>query len=190
MNNENILVLLIAFLISLSGVIINLVKKGGNEKIKFTKDGSTLFWFRVLVPLALILSLVFYFLKIGHVSISIYSIWLGCFLVVLGLLIRWVAVLSLGNAFTVKISILENHLLKTYGIYKYIRHPSYTGLLVYYLGLGLVMQNWVCIVMLIVAPLAAVINRIHFEEKVLIQNFSKEYKEYQKRSWRLFPFVY
>ena len=190
MNNENLAVIGIALVISLSGIIINLIKKGGNGKVKFIKDGSTLFWFRVLVPLALIVSLGFYFLKIGFVSLPSYSFYFGCFLVVFGLLIRWVSVRSLGNAFTVKVSILENHQLKTDGIYTNIRHPSYTGLLVYYFGLGLVMQNWICTVILIIAPLFAVINRIKMEEKVLLQNFSNEYNNYQERSWRLFPYIY
>jgi protein-S-isoprenylcysteine O-methyltransferase Ste14 len=190
MDDKNLLILLIALIISLSGIVINMIKKGDNEKIKFIKDGATLFWFRVIIPFALVISLVFYFSKIGCLSWTILSLYLGCFLVVLGLSIRWISVISLGNAFTVKVSILENHSLKTDGIYKYIRHPSYTGILVYYFGLGLVMQNWICIIILIIAPLLVVVNRIQVEEKVLIQNFLNDYKTYQKRSWRLFPFIF
>ena len=64
MADKNLLILLIALIISLSGIVINMVKKGGDEKIKFTKDGATLFWFRVIIPFALVISLVFIFQKL------------------------------------------------------------------------------------------------------------------------------
>jgi hypothetical protein len=51
------------------------------------------------------------------------------------------------------VKIISNHQLNTSGIYKYIRHPSYTGLLLYYLGLALVIQNWMSLALLIFAPL-------------------------------------
>lgn len=190
MNRQDISILVIALLISCSGIIINLIRKGKAEKVILTKDGATLFWFRVLVPLALIISMVIYYFGIAHRSASAIVIYTSYFLVALGLLIRWIALIRLGNAFTVKVSILKDHVLKTDGIYRYIRHPSYTGLLFYYLGLGLLMQHWTCIVLLTVLPLLAVIIRINIEEQVLIENFASAYKSYQERSWRLLPFVY
>ncbi len=190
MDNQDFSVLFVALMISCSGIIVNLIKRGKSEKIRFTEDGTSLLWFRVGVPLALVISLLFYFLKIGAISFSILSVYAGYFLVIFGLACRWVAIVSLGKAFTVKVSILEAHTLKTDGIYKYIRHPSYTGLLMYYIGLGLVMQNWICVLILFVFPCFVVMNRIRIEEQALLENFPTEYNDYQKRSWRLFPFLF
>ena len=111
-------------------------------------------------------------------------------LVFAGLALRWAAVLSLGSAFTVQIAILTNHSLKTDGVYKYIRHPSYTGLLLYYLGLGLAMQNWLCLLLLVAGPLIAVLNRIRLEENVLRGHFGEAYSDYVSRTGKLIPFIY
>ncbi len=187
MDNQDVSVLAITLMISCSGIVINFIKKGES---KFAKEDTSLLWFRILIPLGLVTSLLSYFLKIGNLSLSTSSSWLGYFMVAFGLVFRWIAIIALGKAFTVKVSILEDHILKTDGIYKHIRHPSYTGLLIYYIGLGLVMQNWISALVLIVFPAFAVINRIRIEEKVLMEHFSSDYKNYQKRSWRLFPFLF
>ena len=115
---------------------------------------------------------------------------LGYFLVVFGLCLRWFSIWKLGRAFTVSVKIVDNHQLNTSGIYKYIRHPSYTGLLLYYLGLALVMQNLVSLMLLIFAPFIAVFYRIRQEETVLVRHFGAKYLAYQKLSWRLFPFIF
>ncbi len=187
----DISIILIAVIIALSGVVINLVKKGGRTQVVYEQDGGTLLAFRLVVPVALVASVAVYFLKVGHIAaFPAGLLYAGYLLVAAGLLIRWVAVLSLGDAFTVKVTILKNHGLNTGGIYKNIRHPSYTGLLMYYLGLGLVMQNWVCLAVLAAAPLWVTLNRIKLEERVLNSHFGDEYKAYSLRAWKLLPYIF
>jgi protein-S-isoprenylcysteine O-methyltransferase Ste14 len=60
----------------------------------------------------------------------------------------------------------------------------------YYLGLGIVMENWWSLGILIIAPLIAVLYRIQLEENVLLKHFKTAYQDYQGKSWRLIPFVY
>lgn len=188
MTNQTIFILLAAFVISTSGLVVNFIKRGDAKGAE--NDGGTLFWFRVLVPLGLILSVIFYFLSFGAFEYSNSIVNLGYFLVVFGLCLRWFSIWKLGRAFTVSVKIVDNHQLNTSGIYKYIRHPSYTGLLLYYLGLALVMQNLVSLMLLIFAPFIAVLYRIRQEETVLVRHFGAKYLAYQKRSWRLFPFIF
>jgi len=104
-------------------------------------------------------------------------------------LLRWIAVLSLGKQFNVSLSIIKNQNLKTNGVYKYIRHPSYTGLLIYYLGLAIMMQNVFSLVLLIVFPFIAVINRVKIEEKMLSGCFKQDYKIYSSKTKKLFPLI-
>lgn len=189
METQQIFILSSSFVIACSGICINLIKKGDSEEDK-TKDENTLVWFRILVPLGLILSLAFYFMKIGAATFSVSILFIGGLFVILGLIMRWYSIWYLGKAFTVQVKIIDNHELMSDGIYKYIRHPSYTGLLMYYLGLGLVMENWMSLSILIIAPLIAVLYRIQLEEKVLMQHFKTAYQAYQMRSWRLIPFIY
>ena len=190
MDFQDISVIGISLIIAFSGIATNLLKKGKPGAIIFTKDHASLLWFRICIPLVLSLGVVFYFCKLGAMSTPVSSIYTGYIMVVFGLALRWIAILSLGNAFTVQVSILKDHVLKTDGVYKYIRHPSYTGLLIYYLGLALIMQNWVSAILLVVIPPLVVINRIRIEEQVLVENFTIAYVQYQKQSWRLLPFIF
>ncbi len=189
MTNQDLIVIFSTAVIASSGIFINWIKRGDQPQNK-TKDNNTLLWFRVLVPFALVLSIAFYFFKIGKTEYSNTIINCGAVLVVVGLLIRWYSIWYIGNAFTVQVKIIENHQLITTNIYKNIRHPSYTGLLIYYLGLGLVTENIISIFLLVLFPLIAVICRINWEEQVLTAHFKDKYSAYQKRSWRLIPWIY
>lgn len=190
MSYSDFSILLIAIIISVSGILINIFRRNRNTPTLLTQDGQTLFLFRTLVPLALVSSLLIYFSPWGNLHFHPFFIYLGYFLVLTGLLIRWIAVISLGQSFTVEVSIVKNQQLKTDGIYKKIRHPSYTGLLLYYLGLGLVMHNIYCLFLLSLAPLIAVLYRIKQEEKVLLDHFEKDYVVYKILTWKIIPWVY
>jgi isoprenylcysteine carboxyl methyltransferase (ICMT) family protein YpbQ len=52
---------------------------------------------------------------------------LGLLLILIGVVIRWSAVLTLKKYFTVDVKILEDHKLIRSGVFKYVRHPSYFG---------------------------------------------------------------
>jgi isoprenylcysteine carboxyl methyltransferase (ICMT) family protein YpbQ len=51
----------------------------------------------------------------------------GLTLMVAGILIRWAAIYTLGHYFTRTVTILEGHRVVRSGLYKHLRHPSYTG---------------------------------------------------------------
>ena len=67
---------------------------------------------------------------------------IGLVLFVLGLIVRWVAIIHLGRFFTVNVAIAHDHQLITTGPYRYVRHPSYTGTLLIFLGFGLCMLTY------------------------------------------------
>ena len=190
MTVHDISIISIAFIISFSGFLINFIKKEDGTGIMFEQDAKTLLIFRSVIPVALIASILIYFSRFGqHEHFRIFFL-LGYLFIISGLIVRWIAVLSLGKAFTVKVSILKDQRLKTDGIYKKIRHPSYTGFLMYYLGLGLIMQNWICLLILILAPLVVVLLRIKHEELVLSRHFGDQYKSYTLKTWKLFPYLF
>jgi len=114
----------------------------------------------------------------------------GIFLMLLGLVIRWTAILTLRKYFTVDVSILEGHKIVKKGLYKYIRHPSYAGSLVSFLGLGLAFSNWLSSIVMFLPILMAFIYRMQVEEKALIQAFGEEYLDYSNTTKRLIPKIY
>jgi protein-S-isoprenylcysteine O-methyltransferase len=106
-----------------------------------------------------------------------------------GLVLRWAAILYLGRFFTTNVAIHQGHTLVQSGLYRLVRHPSYTGMLVAFLGLAVFYWNWLSMVVLMVPITCAVINRIRKEERALAAAFGAEYESYCKRTKRLIPFV-
>jgi protein-S-isoprenylcysteine O-methyltransferase Ste14 len=125
------------------------------------------------------------FIKPYHEIISV----LGIFLVFLGLIIRWTAVFTLKKYFTTRVMIHSDHRVIQEGIYKYIRHPSYAGSLLSFLGMGMYFSNWVSILVLIVPLCIAFMDRIRVEEKALIEALGDNYIEYAKHTKRFIPHV-
>lgn len=189
MNYIDISVLLISLTVILSGIYVNFQRRSNeSDKLKVATD-NTLLIFRIAVPVSLVASIVIYFTRWGAFEFNP-SIYLGFILVVLGLSVRWYSIRSLGRSFQVNVTIMKDQQLIQHGIYKLIRHPSYTGLLLYYIGLGLIMHNYISIFILLFGPLYAVAMRIRKEEVFLADHFGEDYTEYCKSSSRLIPFIY
>ena len=112
---------------------------------------------------------------------------LALVLLVGGLSVRWWAILALGRYFTVDVAVQARQPVIQTGIYRFIRHPSYAGLLLAFAGLGVYFANWPSLVLLLVPILAAVANRIAKEEAALLAALGAPYAAYCARSKRLIP---
>lgn len=115
---------------------------------------------------------------------------IGLILFVIGLVIRWAAIVYLGRFFTVNVAIAENHQLVTTGPYRYVRHPSYTGTLLIFLGFGLCMLNIFSLAAVFLPIAVAFLWRMHVEEEALRSAFGERYFSYAATTRRLIPFVY
>ena len=115
--------------------------------------------------------------------------WTGFALLVVGSIVRLWPVFVLGRRFSGLVAIQTDHRLVTTGIYRYVRNPSYLGLLVASLGWALVFRSVVgmLIACLLLVPLVA---RMRAEERLLAEHFGPEYERYRARTWRLLPGVY
>jgi protein-S-isoprenylcysteine O-methyltransferase len=115
---------------------------------------------------------------------------LGMILFVAGIILRWSAIIHLGRFFTVNVAIAQKHELIDSGPYRLIRHPSYTGALLAFVGFGLSLGNGLGLVCLILPITAAFLWRIHVEERALTEALGDPYRNYMRRTKRLIPFVY
>ncbi|EJU01003.1 hypothetical protein DACRYDRAFT_22828 [Dacryopinax primogenitus] len=117
---------------------------------------------------------------------------------------------ALGQYFTFHLAVQENQTLITTGPYTYLRHPAYLGGCLQYLSmlLTLILCNPISMcwgrhllkygpqieagfmLFFFVAPWTAYFKRVDAEEKMLKAKFGKEYIEWEKRTWRLIPYVY
>ena len=114
----------------------------------------------------------------------------GIVIMFLGLIIRWTAIYTLGRYFTRTVTIKNDHLIIQRGLYKYLRHPSYTGALIALAGLGLSFTNWLSFVLIFAPILVAALYRMHVEEAALVETFGGEYVDYAQHTKRLIPKVY
>jgi protein-S-isoprenylcysteine O-methyltransferase len=115
---------------------------------------------------------------------------LGIVLLLLGLAVRWYSIIYLGRYFTVNVAIATDHKLIDTGPYRAVRHPSYTGALLAFLGLAICMQNWASALILMTGTTAAFLYRMRVEERALTSAFGDRYRQYQQRTARLIPGMY
>jgi protein-S-isoprenylcysteine O-methyltransferase Ste14 len=115
--------------------------------------------------------------------------YLGLALFVVGSVLRVGAVFVLGRRFSGLVAIQEGHELETGSLYRFIRHPSYLGLLLGMLGWVLVFRSaiGVLVALLFLPPLVA---RMNSEEALLESEFGERYAGDRRRTWRLVPFLY
>jgi len=114
----------------------------------------------------------------------------GVVLFVAGLLLRWWAIITLGRFFTVDVTIEKDHELVERGPFGVVRHPSYTGVLLALVGVGLSLCNWAALLVILLPIELAFIRRMNVEEDALSRALGPRYTEYMKRTKRLVPLVY
>jgi protein-S-isoprenylcysteine O-methyltransferase Ste14 len=113
----------------------------------------------------------------------------GLFLFFAGSMLRLAAVFVLGRRFSGLVAIQPDHKLKTDGLYRYIRHPSYSGLIASMIGYVLIFRSGIGLLLNILLFLFLV-SRMNDEEKFLEAHFGDEYQTYRLRTRRLVPFLY
>jgi protein-S-isoprenylcysteine O-methyltransferase len=116
--------------------------------------------------------------------------WVGCAMFGLGLGLRWYSIVYLGRFFTVNIAIHSGHEIIDTGPYARIRHPSYSGALLAFLGLALTLTNWISLALIVVPIFWAFSRRISTEETALASALGSPYINYMRRTKRLAPFIY
>jgi protein-S-isoprenylcysteine O-methyltransferase Ste14 len=100
------------------------------------------------------------------------------------------AIRTLGRFFRVEVTVDTDQTVVDTGPYARLRHPSYTGLLVFYLGLGISLDSYLSVAAAVLIPLAAVVNRIAHEERTLRRELGEPYEAYSSRTRRLVPGVW
>jgi protein-S-isoprenylcysteine O-methyltransferase Ste14 len=104
-----------------------------------------------------------------------------------GLVVRIWAIMVLGKSFRTTVEVDTGQQVVESGPYRWVRHPSYTGILLLMAGLSLVYGNWAALAILLVLPAAVLVNRIFVEEAVLSEVIGRSYADYAARTKRLVP---
>lgn len=111
----------------------------------------------------------------------------GAVLMAAGIVIRQWAVWLLGSFFTTDVRIHSQQTVVDSGPYRWVRHPSYTGLILTFVGIGLALGNWAALAALVVVPMIGLVLRIRVEERALLEGLGEPYRRFAAGRARLFP---
>lgn len=168
-----------------------LCKAEADRQLAVEREGKTLFTIRMIVSDLMLFGIFVYVVGFDWVSyfkIDLpQSLRLGGGALGVGALpfIAWVHSI-LDKQFSPDLELKDNHQLITSGPYEIVRHPMYTGLFAFMLGVSLMSAN----LMVLVPHLMAIIIhcfRIEREEAMLIDKFGQEYKDYMEETGRIIP---
>jgi protein-S-isoprenylcysteine O-methyltransferase Ste14 len=129
---------------------------------------------------------------LGYARIGVLPDWLfypGLAVVLIGAGFTIWAELTLGRFLNWRVQVLPGHNIVDKGPYRLIRHPMYTGQIVSFIGLGLAVQSWAAILVVLVASGIRYGIRIRVEERLLVSKLGNSYVQYMKRTKRLIPFI-
>jgi len=114
----------------------------------------------------------------------------GLALMASGIYIRQWAIFTLGRFFTADVRVHSQQTVVDRGPYRWVRHPSYSGLIIFFLGLGLALTNWMSLLVLLAVPTAGLVIRIRSEEGALLAGLGDPYRRSAAAHQRLFPGVW
>jgi len=115
--------------------------------------------------------------------------WTGIFCIVVGALIRWHCFKVLADYFQFKVSVLSTQPIIRRGLYRWIRHPSYVGTFMMYVGLTFCFGSWVSPGVAVIVLTFGIGYRVRSEEAELDRVLGAEYQQYKKATRRFIPFV-
>jgi len=104
--------------------------------------------------------------------------YVGILLIVVGVVIRCSAVLTLKRAFTLSVQTTNDQHLITTGLYHIVRNPAYTGSIISLLGVAFAYRHILGIIFVLILCLICYGVRIHVEEKALKKQFQAEFVQY------------
>ena len=157
------------------------------ERTASDKGSSTLivvlFWIEIILPPLL------NFLHVGQITSSGIR-WLGLFIMLLSLMLRFWSMQVLGEYYTRTLRVTDSQTIVSQGPYRVIRHPGYLGTIFVWIGFALAVGNWIATIILAFLLFGVYGYRIRSEESMLMDRFGNGYQEYRKQTWRLIPFIY
>lgn len=183
------LLIALVWIFAISELILTLVKRSRISRVKRRNDRGSLILIWFAIPISL---------QVGF-NLGRYDNWntynyllaiSGCLVYIAGMVLRWLSIIQLRESFTVDVAVSKQQELKTDGLYRFVRHPSYTGIILILAGLSLGMNNILSAAIIIIPAFLAILYRIKVEEKILIDEFGGRYLNYAEKTKKLIPYLF
>ncbi|KAF8996834.1 hypothetical protein BDQ17DRAFT_1364011 [Cyathus striatus] len=139
------------------------------------------------------------FPRVPSPSVLTFQFLLGWFINLLGGLLRQACYNTLGTFFTFEMGTRNDQKLIITGPYAVVRHPSYTGALINYIGCLLVFKScgwvprpvWGAVWVIMSISLSTILNRVVVEDEMLKKEFGTDWESWRERvPYRLVPWIY
>jgi len=115
--------------------------------------------------------------------------WLRGVGIVTGAVAVWLGYLAhrtLSTNYTATLKKMEGQRFVVQGIYRWMRHPMYTSFFAVLAADFLLTANWLIGLLGVVYSLV-IVERVGHEERILLESFGEEYRQYMQRTGRFFP---
>jgi protein-S-isoprenylcysteine O-methyltransferase Ste14 len=180
---------------SIAMVIIRAPHGKRSRLVKVVRSGRgaleivllTLAWLAFFVPLVWVVAPVFAFADYPLRPVP-FSVGAVCLTGGLWLFARSHA--DLGTNWSLTLEVREKHQLVTQGVYRAVRHPMYSALVLYSIGQALVVPNWIAGPSYGVAMALLLAFRLGPEERMMREQFGSDYEAYSGRTKRLVPGIW
>jgi len=159
--------------------------RGGSVKVRRDRGSKFLILFTVWVSVTVALAF-------GYGSVGVLPDWVfypGIVLMWLGVLFRQWAIAVLGRFFSLNVRVVNDHRVVDKRPYGLVRHPSNAGVLITFIGLGLAVQSWGALLVLLGVFSLSFGYRMRVEERTLLSELGEDYAQYMRRTKRLMPFL-
>jgi len=163
------------------------VKVAKSHKTPLETGLLVLAWVGFFVPLIWVASPAFWFAEYPLRTAPLVA---GVVCVVIGLWLFYRSHADLGTNWSITLEVREEHRLITQGVYRSVRHPMYSALVLYSVGQALVIPNWVAGPSSLLGFAVLLALRIRAEERMMDERFGDEYAAYSARTKRLIPGVW
>ena len=188
----DLIVLIVALVVWLGSEAYLILRDGAHGKGRTAIDRKTRNYNTIATIVALTLApAVSWITAIRFDSPGLSAIlWIGSVVMVIGFLLRHWSIIVLGRYFRTTIELEKGQIVVQKGPYKYVRHPSYAGIILFFTGYGLISRNWLALVVAVCLPTISLIYRIQIEEVALAEGLGAEYVAYQKKTKKLIPGIW
>ena len=173
----------------ISELLLNVTCRSADTGVRQDRSTLRVLWLVIMTSVAAGIYVTLHWRNLSFANRPGFAL-VGFVLFVAGMVLRWWAIFILGRFFTVDVQIASDHQLVERGPFRFVRHPSYTGALLAFIGFGFSLGNWAATLVIVVPIFFAFLRRMNVEEQALVGSLGDTYASYMQRTKRLLPFLY
>lgn len=160
------------------------------EKVAIDKKSTSDMLVLALTGLSMLTPLIYIFsplLDFANYNLPAWTGWVGTVIFAGAIWLLWRSHADLGRNWTPTLGIREGHRLVTDGVFRYMRHPMYAAHILWGIATPLMLHNWIAGFAFLLLSTLQYLTRVGAEERMMLEQFGDQYREYMQTTGRLIP---